>query len=274
MSLPVAARWPLRLARLLAALLRVGLAQALAYRSEFIVWLLTTNMPLVMMLLWTAVAKDAPVGRFGQAQFGAYFLLTMAVRLLTGSWVVWEMTMEIRQGTLARRLLRPVHPFLAYCAEQAAAVPLRLLIVLPLLGVMLAWLGTGQLSREPLHWCLLPLALAGAWALLLSLMLLIGALALYWDSAISLFELWLALYFVLSGYTIPLELSPAGLRAVVSWLPFRFVLSFPVELALGLPSVGAALAALAVQWLYVSALFVAALTVFSRGLRRYAVFGG
>ena len=30
-------------------LLRVGVAEVIAYRAEFIVWILTTNMPLVMM---------------------------------------------------------------------------------------------------------------------------------------------------------------------------------------------------------------------------------
>jgi ABC-2 type transport system permease protein len=48
-------------------LFRVGLAEMIAYRAEFIIWILTTNMPLVMMALWTAVAPEGPVGRFDVA---------------------------------------------------------------------------------------------------------------------------------------------------------------------------------------------------------------
>ncbi|HJX51274.1 MAG TPA: hypothetical protein VJ801_00780, partial [Polyangia bacterium] len=51
------------------ALLRVGFADIFAYRAELVVWLLTINMPLVMMALWTAVAASGPVGRFGQREF-------------------------------------------------------------------------------------------------------------------------------------------------------------------------------------------------------------
>ena len=42
-------------------LLRVGFAEAIAYRAEMIVWVLATTMPLVMLALWTSVASDGPV---------------------------------------------------------------------------------------------------------------------------------------------------------------------------------------------------------------------
>jgi ABC-type uncharacterized transport system permease subunit len=121
----------LRTLRAVPTLLRVGLADAVAYRAEFLVWLLSTNMPLVMLALWSAVARDGPVGRFGQEEFVAYYLAALVVRLLTGAWVIWELNFEIRQGTLSFRLLRPVHPLVAYAAENVAAVPLRLVLSLP-----------------------------------------------------------------------------------------------------------------------------------------------
>ena len=62
-------------------LLRIGVAEVVAYRAEFLVWILTTNMPLVMLALWHAVAADGPVGRFDQTQFTAYYLGVLVVRL-------------------------------------------------------------------------------------------------------------------------------------------------------------------------------------------------
>ena len=55
-------------------LLRVGFAGAVAYRAEMLVWMLTTTMPLVSLALWSAVAREAPVGRFGPGEFVGYFL--------------------------------------------------------------------------------------------------------------------------------------------------------------------------------------------------------
>src|SRR5207248_1153487 len=105
-----------RLWRAYPTLLRIGLAEAVAYRAEFIVWMLSMTMPLVMLALMSAVAREAPVGRFDQAGFVSYYLVTLIVRQMSGAWVVWEMVREIREGTLSLRLLRPLHPLAGYSA--------------------------------------------------------------------------------------------------------------------------------------------------------------
>ena len=110
-----------RAAKAFPTLLRVGVAEVVAYRAEFLVWILTTNMPLVMLALWHAVAAKQPVGRFDQVQFTAYFVGVLVVRLATSNWMAWQMSMEIRDGTLSAKLLRPIHPLYSYAADHLAA---------------------------------------------------------------------------------------------------------------------------------------------------------
>jgi hypothetical protein len=50
------------LARAYPTLVRVGVSDLVAYRAEFLVWILTMNLPLIMMALWSAVAADGPSG--------------------------------------------------------------------------------------------------------------------------------------------------------------------------------------------------------------------
>jgi len=254
-------------------LLRTGFAEAVAYRAEFLIWMFSTNMPLVMLALWAAVARSGPVGAYTQKGFAAYYLATLLVRLLTGSWVVWEMTMEIRSGTLALRLLRPIHPLLAYSAENLAAVPMRSIVAIPLIVIFL-WNVRDQLAGDPLIWVLLAPALLGAWLLTFLVMAIIGTLGLWLESATSLFEAWLGISSILSGYLIPLDLFPGSVRAVALVLPFRFLLSFPVELALGRVDRAQALLLLAAQWGYVAVALLATRTLWRAGLRRYAAYGG
>jgi ABC-2 type transport system permease protein len=260
--------------RAIPTLLRVGLAEAVAYRAEFLVWLLSTNMPLVMLALWSAAAGDGPVGRYGTAQFTAYFLAALIVRLLTGAWVIWELNTEIRQGTLAFRLLRPIHPLAAYACENLAAVPLRAVLSLPVALVLLLSSGGGLLTGEPLRWVLFPVAVAGAWAITFLAMSLVGALAFYVESAASVFEIWMGLFGVFSGYLVPLDLFPPWLGALAHWLPFRYMLAFPVEMVTGLLPRERVLFELAVQWLFVGGLLVLVRLAWSRGLRRFSAVGG
>jgi ABC-2 type transport system permease protein len=263
-----------RTVRALPTLLRVGFAEAVAYRAEFLVWLLSTNMPLVMLALWSAAARDGPVGRYGTAQFTAYFLVALVVRLLTGAWVIWELNFEIRQGTLAFRLLRPVHPLIAYASENLAAVPLRLALSSPVMVILAFTSGAALLSRDPLAWALLPVALAGAWAITFLAMSLVGALAFYVESAASVFEIWMGLFGIFSGYLVPLDLFPPWLASLARFLPFRYMLAFPVEMVTGLLPRERALAELGIQWLFVGGLFLLVSLAWRRGIRRFSAVGG
>jgi ABC-2 type transport system permease protein len=264
----------LRTLRALPTLLRIGLAEAVAYRAEFVVWLLSTNMPLVMLALWSAVARDGPVGRFGQKDFTAYFLAALVVRLMTGAWVIWELTYEIRQGTLANRLLRPIHPLVVYACENVAAMPLRLVLSLPVAVTLLFTVGGDRVTRDPLLLALFPVTVVGAWLITFLAMSIVGALAFYVDSAGSIFELWMGLFGVLSGYLVPLELFPGWVTALARFLPFRYMLAFPVEMVIGMEPRARALQELGVQWLFVAALGAGAAGTWRLGLRRFAAFGG
>jgi len=264
-------------ARAFPTLLRVGFAGAVAYRAEMFVWVLATTMPLVMLALWTAVAREGAggvIGRYGQSGFTAYFLGAFIVRQLTGCWAYYEMNFEIRQGTLGMRLLRPVHPLAAYTVENVAAVPMRALVSLPVAIVAVAVLEPHAMTHDPMQWALWFASVLGAWALTLLVNLAVGCSAFFIEQSLKVMDLWLVLYFVLSGYTIPLDLFSPRVRAAVDWLPFRYQLGFSVDVMTGAIDHAQAAALLGRQWGWVVAM--AGLTAFlwRRGLARFAAYGG
>ncbi|MBI4815010.1 MAG: ABC-2 family transporter protein [Deltaproteobacteria bacterium] len=263
-----------RAARAFPTMLRVGFAEVVAYRAEFFVWVLAYTMPLIMLALWTAVAREAPVGRFGEAEFSAYFLASLLVRLGTASWVVWQLNMEIRQGSLAQRLLRPIHPVLAYASESLAAIPMRILVASPIALASLWWLGLGAVTHEPELWLVIVFALFGTWALNFLVMTFIGSLGFLFESSLAIFDVWVGLYMVLSGYVMPLELFPASMLPVVEVLPFRFMLAFPVEAMTGLLTAERAWSLLLGQFVWILAFLGLTLLSWSRGIKKFAAFGG
>ena len=261
-------------ARALPTLFKVSFAEAVAYRAEFLIWMLSTTMPLIMLALWSAVARDAPVGRFGQKEFVSYFLATFIVRQLTGSWAGWEMNFEIRQGTLALRLLRPIHPMLTFAAQNLAAQPLRLVVALPMALLWLGSAGAVGLTRDPVVWAAFGAAMLGAWLVSFLTSFAIGSLAFFMESSLKVMDAWLTLFFVLSGYLIPVELFPPAVRVVADWLPFRYQLGLPVELMTGAHDRGAALALLGVQWIWIAVMLVGAIALWRKGIERFAAYGG
>jgi ABC-2 type transport system permease protein len=292
-----------RLAAVLRAyptLLRVGFAEAVAYRAESLVWMLTNTMPLVNLALWSAVARSGPIGAFGaatgrtpgggvvaggafgsgrgfdQAELTAYFLGALIVRQLTSCWVLWEMEREIRLGMLSMRLLRPIHPLVAYSAENLSALPLRAAFVVPIGLIGLAVAGRDRLTHDPLAWAVLPLCLVGAWLINFLANTLMGTLNFFFDKALAAFNLWLGAYFVLSGYMFPIDFlqgpAPRAVRTIRA-LPFYAMAGFPVEVLLGLRSRAQILESLTVQWAYVAALAAGTFVLWRAGVRRFNAYG-
>ena len=140
-------------ARAFPTLLRVGFADAVAYRAEMLVWVLATTMPLVMLALWTTVARrgaDRPLRRSRSSS--PYFLATFIVRQLTGSWVFYEMNFDGPQRHARDAPAAPRASALGVCSRSLAAMPMRLVVSLPVAIVALAVVGSHGLTHDPILW--------------------------------------------------------------------------------------------------------------------------
>jgi ABC-2 type transport system permease protein len=255
------------------ALLRIGLAETVAYRAEFIIWMLTTTLPLVMLGLWTSVAAEAPFRGFESKDFVAYYLAALIVRNVTGNWAAWQINEEIRSGTLSMRLLRPIHPFAGYAATHLSAVPLRALIALPITVILLLSSARDVLADTPAELALFAVSLAGAWLLTLAIMVTIGALAFWIERSMGIFDVYMGVFAVLSGYLVPLALMPGWIQTVAEHAPFRYMLSAPVEILIGQAEGEAALRLVATQLGWAAGMVVVALATWRAGIRRFEAYG-
>lgn len=263
-----------RTLRAMPTLIRVGLAEAMAYRAELLIWVLTTTMPLVMLPLWQAVAETGPVAGFTRDDFLAYFLATFMVRQITSAWASWTINYEVKNGTLALRLMRPIHPFWAYAIENLAALPLRLAVAGPIALAALVITSSSHLTRSPAMLAIVVVSLVGAWAITFLAHIAVGTLSLWTQSSIKVMDVWTAGFFVFSGYLVPIAVFPEAIRWLPAWLPFRYQLGFPVEALTNRLSLSEALGMLAWQWGYVAGLAVICVVLWKRGLARFQAYGG
>ncbi|MBX3162468.1 MAG: ABC-2 family transporter protein [Deltaproteobacteria bacterium] len=263
-----------RTLRALPTLLRIGVAETIAYRAEFLVWILTTTIPLVMLGLWSSVASEEAFRGYGQDDFVAYYLATLIVRNLAGTWVAWQISEEIRLGSMAMRLLRPIHPFVAFAASHVAAIPFRSLVVFPVAVVLLLSSGANALTREPLQLALIVPSLAIAWLINFSILFALGTVSFWITKMMGILNLYFGLFMLLSGYLLPLPLLPSYIRGVAEWLPFRFMQSVPVELMTRAMSQREALLLVGGQLAWAAGTLALALFVWDRGVKRFESVGG
>lgn len=254
-------------------LLRVAVAEMVAYRAEIVIWILTSTLPLIMLFVWDRVAEGGPVQGFDQADFAAYFAAMLVVRQLAGSWVVWELNHQIRSGGLSPMLLKPLHPVAFFAAENLGDKPIRLLVLIPIVGALTLWRPALVGALDPASLPALALSLVLAWGLNFGVQLCFGCLAFHLDQSVGLFKVWFGLYALASGYLFPLALLPEWARALCEQLPFRAMLAFPVEIATGRVAGPALLQGLALQAAWLAATLLLARWLWQSGVRRYEAFG-
>ena len=259
--------------RALPDIARVSFARLIAYRAEMAIWILTAMLPLVMLALWNTVVADEAVAGFGPQAVGRYFVAALVVRQLTGAWLVWQLNGEIRTGALSAQLLRPVHPLFVDAVWMFTALPLRLVILSPVVAAVLLWRPDLLALPSPTALLLFIPSVLMAWALEFMVQGIFGMLAFWLDRSEGLYGIWLGLWLVLSGYIAPLAVFPEWAQAALAWLPFRSMLAVPVELLGGFLTPQQAMVDLARQGMWVAIFALLTAAMWRRGLARYGAFG-
>jgi ABC-2 type transport system permease protein len=197
----------------------------------------------------------------------------LILRQLTGNWVAWELSFHIRSGSLNGLLLRPVHPLWVSAVWMTAALPWRLAILAPMIGLLLAARPDTLLWPGAIALMLCAVATALAWLLAFLIQAIIGSLSFWIDKADGAFGVWFAVWSLAGGYLAPTAFYPDWMQTTLRWLPLRGTLAVPVELLAGFLTPAQALPEIGIQVMWCAVFGLVLRVVWRRGLVRYGAFG-
>lgn len=209
-------------------LLRMKYVEMFAYQLATLVWMLGAMIqPLITMMVWMNIYEE-------QADaFVLYFCVLIFVERMTSAWDVWELEREIREGTFSYSIVRPFHPIHWAIAENLIYKALFLVMLIPvwLLAAMFVPVLRIQLSGE--QWLLFSLALALGAVIRFTFSFTFGILGFWITKVTAVYGVFEAVSLFLSGRIAPLSLLPPFLQQLSLYLPFRYIYSFPIEIATG-----------------------------------------
>ena len=209
-------------------------------------------------------------------QMICYFLLVALIGNIVGLWFQdYEITEDIRNGSINRFLLRPIN-YLGY--RWALVLSKKMIyIVSTIIPLTIGYYFLREYLVPPKDTIILVQVIVTTFmALYLNFLLSFcaGLIGFWLLEVSSLFFIFYILQFLLSGGLFPLDLLPEPVFILMTWLPFQYMGYFQVKLYLGEYSsqqAGQGIMAIVV-WIIVILLF--AQFLWKRGTKKYSAYGG
>jgi len=267
-------------------ILRISLAERLAYRGDFVLGTLMRFLPIITQIfLWWAIfqslnPKDPNAARLADYSFQdivAYYLLTMVGRAFSSMpGLSSSIATKIRDGEIKKFLVQPVDLitflFWSRVAHKIAyytisTLPFALVFYLCRDYFTLGW-------PDPLTMLAFVASLLLSFALGFYLETCIGLVGFWMLEVSSLLFVYMLFQFFLSGHMFPLDLIDEPYRTIVGFLPVKYLAYFPAAVFLGKVH-GTALAidmGMLIAWTLF--FFVMSKVIYRRGLKRYSGYGG
>jgi ABC-2 type transport system permease protein len=254
---------------------RTTVATMFAYRASLLIWMIGQVLePLIYLIVWSLVSNSSggSVGGYTTGEFAAYYILLMLVNQFTYTWIMWEYEYRIRQGSLSFALLRPVHPIHSDVADNISSK----LITMPMIlaaALVLSLIFHPTVSTHPWAVALFFPALLLAFAVRFLLEWTL-AQAAFWTTRVSAInQVYYVLMLFLSGQFAPLSLYPAPVQVIAYVLPFRWLISFPLDLFTGRLSVTEAFIGLGAQLAWLIVAYILFRVVWRAGVKVYSAVG-
>ncbi|TCC43850.1 hypothetical protein E0H75_36805 [Kribbella capetownensis] len=251
------------------------IVQQSIYRGAWVIYMAANIcVPIISLLIWrTAIASGAQLP-IDERYVTTYFVLLSLVTMATSSWMAGFLAADIRLGKLSSWMVRPASLLLGFVANNLSEKFLKLFALVPMVGI-LWWIFRDSMNipAGPGHWAVFVVSLVLGAILVFTIDLLIGSLAFWMDDVAALAQARLIIASVLSGAVVPLALMPDWSRGFIDHQPFRFTVSFPVEIVAGSLTGSELVTGLAIQFGYVLGFGVLARLVWSAGIRSYSAVG-
>ena len=260
------------LLRKIARLSIVNWSMTLQYRADMMLWLFAdAATPLVSMALWYAVAKNSSQGPSPQETIN-YYILTILVIIATNSWAGFFISQEIFNGTIVQRLIKPISAFWGLILNSLSEKTFRFLLPIPLFLASLWLFPTFFVPTlyqlEP--WLIFLASLGMAATLSFFIDMIFGLLAFWIEDAFNMRWFKDTLQMITSGILIPVAVMPERIQELVNILPFRHIITTPIEVLLGRISDATLLHTLGIQLAWTVGTGIVMTMMWKQGLKRYA----
>ncbi len=259
------------------AFYRVYFGDALVYRANAVIWLLTDTFPAVIMpLLWLASYNGrSTIHGFTPSQMVVYYMVILFLSCTVESHIMWDMYTYVRDGLMTVFLARPYSLMGQMFACNGSWRLMRTLIFVPLFCIVLA------MFHHWVHWD--PSLYNFGWQFWLAMVLghlvsyfltyAMGLLTLYFIEVGSIYNFYYLPLVLFNGQIAPIAFFPPFIAKIAYVLPFAWTLSFPAQVFIRQVQGQAVINGYLMQVLWIVVGYLLATVLYRQGIKRFTAFG-
>lgn len=261
--------------RKIARMFYINWSNILQFRGDIFLWTLTEAItPLIALAIWFTVTSHTQTA-ISPRDTLTYYVLSILVITATNAWTSHFLTQQILDGELVKYLVRPISVFWEHITDNIDVKIMRLVLPVPA-AVAVFWLLPEWFSPS--------IYAPSRIALAITSVLLGATIAFVADSLLATFAFWIEdahqiigyhylLWTISSGVLIPYIFLPETIKTILSFLPYRYIVSAPIEILITSSSTTPATTLIAIQVAWIIGLTLVLKVLWQRGLKRYAIPG-
>lgn len=259
-------------------LFKISFQQEFVYRLNFIMWRVRNVLQiLVAYFLWTTLfIGGGKIFGYDKNQILTYIFGVLIVRALVLSSRAIDVAGDINSGDLTLSLLKPINFFKYWLTRDFSTKALNLFFAFFETLFLVLVLKVPFFFQTNFSF-LLPFSFSLVLAILIFFFLvLLIDMVTFWAPEMQWAGQFIFLAIItefLSGAIFPLDILPQALQKVIYFLPFPYLIFFPVQIYLGKLALVNTLGGIMVEGFWVITLSLIVNFIWKKGLLRYEAAG-
>lgn len=247
------------------------------YRADFVVYTLGTIIsPFIGLAIWLAISSSSTGLIYSSNELIIYFILAALINILTSTWGAYFIGARIKRGEFSNYLLKPTSFVYEWISNNLVEKVYKIVILFILIFFFIILTGGIPVSfytnYQLIFLAILSIIMGGMINFILDLF--IGISAFWLDEIEVINGINKTLGNLFSGKIIPLVFLPGFIGSFVIYLPYRYLISFPIEIILGKLSWEQIFFGFFIETIWLVCLYLLYKLIYFFGVKNYQSFGG
>lgn len=255
-------------------IIQMALSDAFIYRGDLLIFVFSGIVrPIVTLSVWLAVTSSGGKTPLTATEFIQYYILVMLVGVFVGTWSSPFISARIRSGRISPYLIRPLSYLVWDLSQNIGEKIFKFLYLIPITVAILIFTKVYLPIPNMLVFLSVCLSLIAAGLLNYLVDYCVGILAFWINDSRSFGEMLDVAFYMLSGKLVPIAVLPLFWRNMSVYLPFRYVISFPIEIYLSKLTNGEIMIGFLVQFFWLGLVIYIYKTLWRFGVKNYTAVG-